>query len=77
MLSTLILKIKFVRNLAILDATETSLGIVIFNPKEILGLLDWWSVGCSKIKHGVLQPNHTKTLDLNQHMYILINLLIL
>ena len=33
--STLTLKIRFVRNLSLLDVTRISLEIVIFNPKEI------------------------------------------
>ena len=51
------LKLKFVRNTATLDVTNSSLETVIFNPKEMLGILDLWSIRYYKIKHGVLQQN--------------------
>ena len=38
--STLMLKLKFVQNLATLDVTNSSLETVIFDPKEMLGILD-------------------------------------
>ena len=43
-----------------LDVTNNSVESVIFNPKEILGILDLWSVGNYKIKDGILQQNLTK-----------------
>ena len=54
------LKLKFVRNTAYLDVTYSSFKIVIFNPKEILGILDLRSIGYYKIKHGVLQQKLSK-----------------
>ena len=51
------LKIQLVRNLATLDVTNISLETVIFNPKEMLGILGLCSIGYYKIKHGVLQQN--------------------
>ena len=53
-------KIKFVRDSATLDVTNSSLETVIFNPKEMLGILEIRSRGYYKIKHGVLQQNLSK-----------------
>ena len=53
--STFMLKNTFVRNFATLDVTNSSLETVIINPKEIVRVLDLWSIGYYKIKHGVLQ----------------------
>ena len=33
-------KLKFVRKLATLDITNSSLDMVIFDPKEMIGILD-------------------------------------
>ena len=38
-------KLKFTRNLAILDIRNSGLETVIFDPKEMLGKLDLISVG--------------------------------
>ena len=38
--SALMLKIKFVRNLANLEVMNSSLATLIFDPKDMLGLLD-------------------------------------
>ena len=53
--SRLMLKLKFVWNLAALDVTNSSLETVIFNPKEMLGILDMRLIGYYKIKQGILQ----------------------
>ena len=36
----MMLQLKFTQNLATLDATNSSLDTVIFDPKEILAILD-------------------------------------
>ena len=36
----IMLKVKFTRNAAILDITNNGLEVLIFNPKEALGILD-------------------------------------
>ena len=54
------LKVKFMRNAAILDVTNSSSEIFILNPKEVLGILDVRSLGYYKIKQGVLQQNLSK-----------------
>ena len=37
---TMMIKLKFVQNLATLDVINSSLDTVIFDPKEMLGILD-------------------------------------
>ena len=49
------LKLKFTWNLAILDVINSSLETVIFDPKEMLGILDLRSICYYKIKQGMLQ----------------------
>ena len=49
------LKLKFVTNSAISDATNSSFKTVIFNPKEMSHNFDLWLIGYYKIKHGALQ----------------------
>ena len=41
----MMLKLKFVQNLATLDVTNSSLKTLIFDPKEKLGILDLGSIG--------------------------------
>ena len=55
--NTMVLKLKFTWNLAISDVTNSCLETVIFDPKEMLGILDLRSIGYYKIKEGILQPN--------------------
>ena len=40
----MMLKLKFTQNLAILDVTNSGFEIVIFDPKEMLAILDLRSV---------------------------------
>ena len=63
------LKLKFVRNSAALDVTNSSFKTVIFNPKEMLGILDLMLIGYYKVKHGILQQNLSKYYNLKQLMY--------
>ena len=51
------LKPKFVSNMATLDVTNNSLDTVIFDPKEMLGILDRRLMRYYKIKQGGLQHN--------------------
>ena len=51
------LKVKFMRNAAMLDMMNSSSEILILNPEEALGILDLRSLGYYKIKQGVLQQN--------------------
>ena len=54
--SMMMLKLKFIWNLATLDVTN-SLDIVIFDLKEMLGILHLRLVGYYKIKQRILQQN--------------------
>ena len=55
--SVIVLKVKFMQNVAILDMMNGSSEILILNPKEALGILDLRLLGYYKIKQGVLQQN--------------------
>ena len=77
----LILKLKLVRNSVTLDVTNSSFKTVIFNAKEMLGILNLRSIGYFKIKHGVLQQNLSKYFrsesagTLSEQFYTLVNTL--
>ena len=53
----MMLKPKFWQSLATLDVTNGCLETVIFDPEEMLGILDLRLVGYYKIKQGILQQN--------------------
>ena len=53
----MMLQLKFTLNLA-LDVMNSSLEPVIFNPKEILGILDLRLMGCYKIKQVIITAKH-------------------
>ena len=55
-----VLKLKFVRNCASLDVTNNTKETVLFEPKQMLGILDLRSLGYYKIKQSVLQQNLSK-----------------
>ena len=56
----MVLKLKFVRNCASLDVVNNTQETVIFDPNQMLGILDLRSLGYYKIKQGVLQQNLSK-----------------
>ena len=56
----MMLKLKFIRNKAMLDITNNTRETVIFDKKMSIGLLDLRSLGYYKIKQGVLQQNLNK-----------------
>ena len=58
--NTVMLKLEFVQNLATLDVTNNSLETIIFDPKEMLEILDLRSVWYYKIKQGILQQSLSK-----------------
>ena len=58
---TMVLKLKFVRNCASLDIVNNTQETVIFDPNQMLGILDLRSLGYYKIKQGVLQQNLSKS----------------
>ena len=56
----MMLKLKFTQNLSILDVMNSGMEMVVFDPKDMLGILDLRSMGYSKIKQGILQHNVSK-----------------
>ena len=55
--SVTMLKVKFMQNTAMLDMTNSSSKILILNPKDALGILEFRLLDYNKIKQGVLQQN--------------------
>ena len=62
--STMLLKLKFIHNAAMLDIAQTD--TIIFKPEEMLGILDLRSLGYYKIKQGILQQNLSKYYKLKR-----------
>ena len=56
----MMLKLKFIRNKAMLDITNNTRETLIFDKKTSIGILDLRSLGYYKIKQGVLQQNLDK-----------------
>ena len=57
---TLVLKLKFVRNQVSLDVTNNTQEMVIFEPKQMLGILNLRSLGYYMIRQCLLQQNLSK-----------------
>ena len=53
--STLLLKLKFMQNKAILAITNKGTDTMIFKPEEMIGIIDIRSLGYYKIKQGIIQ----------------------
>ena len=53
----LTLKLKFIRNRATLKVKNSTQEKVIFNPEDVVGIVDLRSLGYYKVKQGVLQQN--------------------
>ena len=58
--STLLIKLKFMQNKAVLDIKNAGKDTMILNPKEMIGIVDIRSLGYYKIKQGILQQNLSK-----------------
>ena len=58
--STLLIKLKFTCNKAVLDIKNVGKDTMILNPKEMIGIVDIRSLGYYKIKQGILQENLSK-----------------
>ena len=58
--STLLLKLKFMWNKAILDITNKGTDTMIFKPEEMIGIIDLRSLGYYKIKQGILQQTFSR-----------------
>ena len=56
----MMMKLKYIRNKAMLDITNNTRETVIFDKKTSIGILDLRSLGYYKIKQGVLQQNLNK-----------------
>ena len=54
---TLLIKLKFMQNIAIFDIVNKGTETMIFKPEEIIGVIDLRSLGYYKIKQGILQQN--------------------
>ena len=57
---TVVLKLKFIRTCTSLDVTNNTQETVIFDPNQVLSILDLRSLGYYKIEQGVLQQNLSK-----------------
>ena len=55
--STLLIKLKFTQNKAILDIVNKGTDTMIFKPEEMIGIIDLRPLGYYKIKLGILQQN--------------------
>ena len=58
--STMLLKLKFMCNAAMLDIANNGTDTIIFKPEEMLQILDLRSLGYCKIKQGILQQHLSK-----------------
>ena len=55
--STLLIKLKFMHNKAVLDIVNKGKDTMIFKQEEMIGIIDLISLGYYKIKKGILQEN--------------------
>ena len=55
--STLLIKLKFTCNRAILDIMNKGKDTMILRPEEMMGIIDLRFLGYYKIKQGILQQN--------------------
>ena len=55
--STLLIKLKFTCNVAVLDIVKEGAETMIFKPEEMLRIVDLRSLGYYKINQGILQQN--------------------
>ena len=58
--STLLIKLKFTHNAAVIDMVNNGTETMIFMQEEMLGIVDLGSLGFYKIKQGILQQNVNK-----------------
>ena len=55
--STLLIKLKFMCNKAVLDIKNAGKDTMILNPRGMIGIVDIRSLGYYEIKQGILQQN--------------------
>ena len=58
--STMLLKLKFMYNTALLDIVNNGTDTTIFKPKDMVGIVDLRSIGYHKIKQSILQQSLSK-----------------
>ena len=58
--STLLIKLKFMHNKAILHIVNKGKDTMIFKPEDMIGIIDLRLLGYYKIKQGILQQNLSK-----------------
>ena len=58
--STLLIKLKFTCNKAMLDIENTGKDTMILRLEDMIGIMDMRSLGYYKIKQGILQQNLSK-----------------
>ena len=58
--STIVIKLKFTHNAAILDIVNNGTETIIFKAEEMLGIVDLRSLGYYKITQGILKQNLSK-----------------
>ena len=69
--STMLLKLKFMCNAAMLDIVNNDTDTIIFKPEEMLGLLDLRSLGYYKIKqHTTTESKEIITNLKGQTLYV-------
>ena len=75
--SIIVLKVKFIRNIAMLDMIINSNSeTLILNPREVLGILDLRSLQYYKIKQGVIQQKLSRIYEFESAMRYVHNLII-
>ena len=72
---SMMLKLKFIQNKAMLDITNNTREFLIFDRKTTIGILDLRSLGYYKIKQGVLQQNLNKYYHLEKLIKYVKNLI--
>ena len=60
--STLLIKLKFMCNKAVLEIKNVGKDTMILNGKEMTGVVDIISLGYYKIKQGILQQNLSQVI---------------
>ena len=52
--STMLIKLKFTCNAAILDIVNNGTETILFKPEEMIGIVDFRPLGSYKIKQGIM-----------------------
>ena len=68
--STLLIKLKFMCNKAVLDIVNKDKDTMIFKPEEMIGIIDLRSLGYYKIKQGILLCKAVLTVVHNCYLFL-------